>query len=170
MASSVQDSRNTALIPSALLLNRSETNFLTVVRKTFARIYAKNLVSMYLGELSHTAHVVAQLTQGFSRPLIGNLLKSIEPEAVQARMRRRFRRKRFFAAGVNDLHVQDQHDKWKRFGLWLHNNLDPFTGFNHWLKVWWTNRNPRLIAGFYIESIRKHGGMSHLTLAFTVCI
>jgi hypothetical protein len=104
--------------------------------------------------------------QSFSRPLIGRLLKLIEPEAVQARMRRRFRRKRFFAAGVNDIHVQDQHDKWKRFGLWFHNNLDPFTGFNHWLKVWWTNRNPRLIAGFYIESIRKHGGMPHSTHCF----
>jgi hypothetical protein len=93
-----------------------------------------------------------------SRPLIGQLLNLIEPQAVQARMRRRFRRKRFFAAGVNDVHVQDQHDKWLRFGLWFHNSLDPYTGYNNWLKVWWTNKNPRLIAGYYIEAVRKLGG------------
>jgi hypothetical protein len=55
MASLVQDSSNIPLIQSALSLNRCEKIFLTMVRKTFARIYAKNLVSMYLGELSHIA-------------------------------------------------------------------------------------------------------------------
>ena len=74
---------------------------------------------------------------------------------------RRFHRRKFHAAGVNDVWAQDQHDKWgPRFGLWLHNNIDPFTGYNNWLKVWWTNKNPRLIAGYYIETVRAYGGAS----------
>jgi hypothetical protein len=32
------------------------------------------------------------------------------------------------------------------FGLWLHISLDPFAGWINWLKVWWTNKNPRRIA------------------------
>ena len=80
---------------------------------------------------------------------------------MKARRVRRFHRRKFHAAGVNDVWAQDQHDKWgPRFGLWLHNNIDPFTGYNNWLKVWWTNKNPRLIAGYYIETVRAYGGAS----------
>jgi len=70
---------------------------------------------------------------------------------------RRFHRRKFHAAGINDVWAQDQHP---RFGLWLHNNIDPFTGYNNWLKVWWTNKNPRLIAGCYIEMVRAYSGAS----------
>jgi hypothetical protein len=88
-------------------------------------------------------------------------LHETEPDAVKARRVRCFHRRRFHAAGVNDVWVQDQHDKWgPRFGLWLHNNIDPFTGYNNWLKVWWTNKNPRLIASYYIETVRAYGGES----------
>ncbi|KAJ7726305.1 hypothetical protein DFH07DRAFT_758178 [Mycena maculata] len=52
----------------------------------------------------------------------------------------------------------DQHDKWKRFGLWLHVGLDPFSGRVAWLRIWWTNRNPKLITSYYIKGCRKIGG------------
>lgn len=86
-------------------------------------------------------------------------LHETEPNAVKARRRRRFKRRRFFAAGVNDIWAMDQHDKWgPRFGLWLHNGIDPFIGVNNWLKVWWTNKNPRLIAKYFLDYVRKYGG------------
>lgn len=53
----------------------------------------------------------------------------------------------------------DQHDKWGRFGLWMHLGMDPFTGRIAWMKVWWCNRNPRLIIGFYLDAARKVGGI-----------
>jgi hypothetical protein len=38
----------------------------------------------------------------------------------------------------------------------LYNFIDrPFTGYNNWLKVWWMNKNPRLILGYYFETIRE---------------
>ncbi|KAH7904511.1 hypothetical protein BJ138DRAFT_1019057 [Hygrophoropsis aurantiaca] len=93
------------------------------------------------------------------RPLISRLLKIVEPDAVVARCHRRFKRKRFWSAGVNDVWAQDQHDKWGRFGLWLHISLDPYTGYINWLKVWWTNKNPCLIAYYYLEACRKLGAV-----------
>ena len=84
-------------------------------------------------------------------------LHETEPNAVMARRRRRFKRRRFFAAGVNDIWAMDQHDKWgPRFGLWLHNSIDPFISVNNWLKVWWTNKNPRLIAKYFLDYVRKY--------------
>jgi hypothetical protein len=101
-----------------------------------------------------------------NRDLVSKLLKEVEPTAVKAHRHRRFKRKRFYAAGVNDVWAMDQHDKWKHFGLWLHNCIDLFTGYNNWLKVWWTNRNPRLIASYDFEAIRELGGMFKLLHIF----
>jgi len=90
--------------------------------------------------------------------LISDFLLATEPDAVASRRHRRFKRRRFYCAGVNDVWCQDQHDKWRRFGLYFHNNVDPFMMYNNWLKVWWTNRNPKLIASYYFEAVCKLGG------------
>ncbi len=59
----------------------------------------------------------------------------------------------------------DQHDKWGRFGLWLHLGLDPYSGRFAWLKIWWCNRNPRLLINYYLEAAREIGGtFLHLSI------
>ena len=78
-----------------------------------------------------------------------------EPELVRERKEGRLKRRRFWAAGVNDMLAVDQHDKWKRFGLALHTGIDPFPGRIHWIKVWWTNSNPKLILSYYLEFVEK---------------
>ncbi|KAF8870865.1 hypothetical protein BD779DRAFT_1478582 [Infundibulicybe gibba] len=95
-----------------------------------------------------------------SRALISAYLKETEPEAVKARSGCRYKHKHYYAAGVNDVWPMDQHNKWgPRFGLWFHNSLDAFTGYNNWLKVWWTNSNPRLIAKYYIDTCCEMGAI-----------
>ena len=65
----------------------------------------------------------------------------------------------------------DQHDKWGRFGLWLHLGIDPFTGRFAWLKTWWCNRNPRLLINYYLDAGRQVGGriISHCQ-SFSHCL
>jgi hypothetical protein len=53
----------------------------------------------------------------------------------------------------------DQHDKWKRFGLALHTGIDPFSGRTHWIKVYWTNNNPKVISSYYFEFVEKNDCM-----------
>ncbi|KAJ7086781.1 hypothetical protein B0H15DRAFT_781757 [Mycena belliarum] len=67
-----------------------------------------------------------------------------------------------------DILAFDQHDKWKRFGLWLHVGLDPFPGRIAWLKIWWTNRNPKLITSYYINACRLIGGTQFLPFSLLV--
>ncbi|KAL1687133.1 hypothetical protein GGG16DRAFT_117261 [Schizophyllum commune] len=90
-------------------------------------------------------------------------LREIEPDQVRARKRFRFKRKQYVSTGVMDVITLDQHDKWKRFHLYLHVGLDPYPGKILWLKIWWTNRNSRLIAHFYLEACRRLGGVALLT-------
>lgn len=94
-----------------------------------------------------------------------------EPELVKQRKAKRLKRKRFWAAGVNDLWTADQHDKWQRHGCRLHVGLEPYSGFILWLKVWWTNSNPRLIAEYYLDTIEELGcAFSHyIILCSTNC-
>ena len=84
-------------------------------------------------------------------------MRTYEPDLLRQRRKGRLRRKRFWAAGCNDLWCCDQHDKWKQYGLALHMCLDPFSGQVKWCKVWWGNSNPRLILSYYLEAVRRLG-------------
>lgn len=88
-----------------------------------------------------------------------------EPKLLRERKAGRLKRRRFWAAGVNDMFAVDQHDKWKRFGLALHTGVDPFPGVIHWIKVWWTNSNPKLILSYYLEVVQKTGRTSDISLS-----
>ncbi|KAJ7214558.1 hypothetical protein GGX14DRAFT_550501 [Mycena pura] len=90
------------------------------------------------------------------RNVVTEYFSVFEPELVRERRKNRLRRKRFWAAGVNDMWAVDQHDKWKyKFGLALHSGIDPFIGFIHWMKIWWTNNNPRLILSYHLDEIEE---------------
>ncbi|KAF8218486.1 hypothetical protein L208DRAFT_1350965, partial [Tricholoma matsutake] len=90
-------------------------------------------------------------------------LNTVEPEQVAERLWHGFKQRRFWAAGVNDVWPQDQHDKWGWFGLWLHAGLEAFLGEINWLKIWWTNKNPRLVVKYYIDVCWQIGGIPVIT-------
>ncbi|EGN95811.1 hypothetical protein SERLA73DRAFT_155093 [Serpula lacrymans var. lacrymans S7.3] len=69
----------------------------------------------------------------------------------------------YWMAGINDLWSFDQHVKWRCFQLFLHVGLEPFSGKILWLKIWWANRNPRLICGWYCDTVAKLDGMPLVT-------
>ncbi|KAJ6461455.1 hypothetical protein C8R45DRAFT_1056028 [Mycena sanguinolenta] len=91
-----------------------------------------------------------------SRNIVTEYFSVHEPHLVRERRQNRLRRKRFWAAGVNDIWAVDQHDKWKyKFGLALHSGIDPFIGMIHWMKIWWTNSNPRLILSYHLDRVEE---------------
>lgn len=97
--------------------------------------------------------------------MVIDYFRTYEPHLIRERAARKLRRRRFWAAGINDLFAIDQHDKWKRFGLCLHAGIDPFPGKIHWVKIWWTNSNPKLICSYYLETIKRTGCEWHSTLS-----
>ena len=101
--------------------------------------------------------VILLLSNEFSKT-IGQLLRTIESDEVK-QCCCGFCRWHFWAAGINDVWPQDQHDKWGRFGLWLHAGIEAFSGKINWLKVWWTNKNLKLVAKYYLDTCRRIGGV-----------
>ncbi|KAF8119494.1 hypothetical protein EV363DRAFT_1462101 [Boletus edulis] len=92
-----------------------------------------------------------------SRNIMREYFALYEPELIRQRKARCLLRRRFWAAGVNDIWAVDQHDKWKRFGLALHTGIEPFSGKILWMKVWHSNQNPQLILTYYLEAVKKLG-------------
>ncbi|KAG2142390.1 hypothetical protein DEU56DRAFT_754729 [Suillus clintonianus] len=98
-----------------------------------------------------------------SRNLVIAYCAVYEADLVHQRKARRLKRRRFWAAGVNDLFAVDQHDKWLRFGLALHTGVEPFSGRIMWIRVWHSNRNPQLILTYYLDTIQKLGHIPLVT-------
>ncbi|KAG1721252.1 hypothetical protein EDB19DRAFT_1646599 [Suillus lakei] len=98
-----------------------------------------------------------------SRFVVSSYFAVYEPELVCERKSRCLKRRRFWAAGVNDLFAVDQHDKWLRFGLGLHTGIEPFSGCIMWIRVWHSNRNPQLILSYYLQTIEELGHMPLIT-------
>ncbi|KAF9536051.1 hypothetical protein CPC08DRAFT_652289, partial [Agrocybe pediades] len=101
--------------------------------------------------------------QRVPRRVIVSYFRIFEPDLVRERKSGRLKRRQFWAAGVNDLIAVDQHDKWKKYGLALHVGIDPFPGVIHWLKVWWTNNNPKLITSYYLETVERQKAIPLIT-------
>ncbi|KAI5999702.1 hypothetical protein EDD15DRAFT_2508553 [Pisolithus albus] len=92
-----------------------------------------------------------------SRSVIREYFATYEPHLVRQHKARRLQRRRFWAAGVNDLWAVDQHDKWNRFGLALHTGVEPFSGKILWIRIWHSNRNPQLILTYYLDVVEELG-------------
>ncbi|KAH7870716.1 uncharacterized protein C8R40DRAFT_1056282, partial [Lentinula edodes] len=91
--------------------------------------------------------------------LLNDFFKKFEPDKVKQRKYKRFKRRRFWAAGIMDVLTMDQHDKHQRFGLRYHLGFDPFPGRIAWFRVWWSNRNPKVTSKYFLDSSRERGGV-----------
>ncbi|KAJ7694463.1 hypothetical protein B0H14DRAFT_3120320 [Mycena olivaceomarginata] len=111
--------------------------------------------------------VSIQVLKTIHRKDVADILKQMEPEKVAARYGRRFKRSRFYSAGVMEILSFDQHDKWKYYGLYLHLGMDPYTGRLHWNKIWWTNRNTAPVTSYYLGAVRRQNTMPLLTFSDT---
>ncbi|KAG9119732.1 hypothetical protein FRC07_005097 [Ceratobasidium sp. 392] len=109
------------------------------------------------GKRGLIAHVFQEEGIKITEEIMVQWMHTYEPEATVARRANRLKRKRFWAAGVNDLWCIDQHDKLARFKLRLHACVEPYSGMIIWLRVWWSNSNPRLICHYYLDAVRTLG-------------
>ena len=104
----------------------------------------------------HLQHIDHKLAH---RTVMREYFVTHEPHLLRQRKVNCLQRRRFWAAGVNDIWAVNQHDKWLRFGLALHTGIEPFSGHILWMKVWHSNRNPQLILSYYLETVEGFGRM-----------
>ncbi|KAJ3559885.1 hypothetical protein NM688_g62 [Phlebia brevispora] len=92
-----------------------------------------------------------------SKKMILQYMQAHHPGDLAARRANRLVRRQFWCIGVNDVWSMDQHDKWRKFELYLHICIETYSSLILWLRIWWTNRNPRLICGYYLDTLEEQG-------------
>ena len=82
-------------------------------------------------------------------------LQILDPEGVEQRSRRRFRRRKYTSKGPNHIWHLDGYDKLKPFGLAIHGAIDGYSRKILWLEVGSSNNNPRIVASYFVHTIRQ---------------
>lgn len=85
------------------------------------------------------------------RSAVHMALQIIDPEGVEARRRKRLRRRLYMNKGPNYVWHVDGYDKLKPFGICIHGCIDGFSRYIIWVKAGSTNNDPRIIAGKNVE-------------------
>lgn len=93
-----------------------------------------------------------------SQKTVRLLLGILDPKGVEERKRKRLRRRQYSSAGPNAVWHMDVYDKLKPFGICIHGCIDGFSRQIMWLEAWNTNNNPRIIAGYFIDTVRRMEG------------
>lgn len=90
------------------------------------------------------------------------VLKAIDPAGVTLRSAHRLRRRTYINKGPNfAIHI-DGYDKLKPFGIPIHGAIDGFSRYILWLEACHTNNDPRIIAGFFVNFLKRIGRVPRL--------
>ena len=93
------------------------------------------------------------------RRKVMTLLRVLDPDGVESRKKKRLRRRAYSTKGPNYIWHIDGHDKLKPFGFSIHGCIDGFSRRLIWLEVSTTNKNPEVIAQYYLDAVRQNGGV-----------
>ncbi|XP_071944693.1 uncharacterized protein [Antedon mediterranea] len=86
------------------------------------------------------------------------ILNLLDPEGVEARRRRRLHRRIYHVPGPNYIWHIDSYDKLKPYGICINGCIDGFSRHIIWLEAYFTSSNPKVIAGYYVNSVRQKMG------------
>lgn len=90
------------------------------------------------------------------------LMRVLDPGGVAQRRKNRLKRRNYRAHGPMFIIHADGHDKLNRYGFCIHGAIDGFSRKILWLEVSSTNKNPKIIAHYYLKTLSKYGSMPTL--------
>ena len=86
------------------------------------------------------------------------ILKTLDPDGVEQRSRRRLIRRQYRSEGPNYIWHIDGYDKLKPYGFCIHGAIDGYSRRIMWLEVGRSNNNPRLVASYFLDCVKELGG------------
>ena len=119
----------------------------------------ENSAGSFMGYRQLTRRLRRKYNLRVRRDSIMRYIRVIDPEGVNRRKRRRLKRRRYVNPGPNFLWHVDGWDKLAPFGIYVHGAIDGFSRRILWLEVSSTNKNPKVVASYYLETINQIGGV-----------
>lgn len=96
------------------------------------------------------------------REVVRHALKILDPEGVEQRTNRRFRRRKYCAKGPNYLWHIDGYDKLKPFGFGVHGCIDGYSRRILWLEVSYSNNDPHIVVRYFLDYVKELGGTARI--------
>lgn len=93
------------------------------------------------------------------------ILSALDPEGTDMRRKRRLNRRAYFARGPNFVWHVDSYDKLKPFGICINGAIDGFSRKILWLNAYNTSSDPKVICGYFLETVRETGGCPRILRA-----
>ena len=93
------------------------------------------------------------------RETVRRIVKGLDPEGVEMRSKRRFRRRRYAACGPNFIWHLDGYDKLKPHGFCIHGTIDGYSRRILWLEVGPTNNDPMITVQYFIDCVQQLCGL-----------
>lgn len=84
------------------------------------------------------------------------VLRILNPSGVERRSRYRLKRRIYSVLGPNFIWHIDGHDKLNRFGFCIHGAIDGYSKKIMWLCVSSSNKDPRVVAFYYLKTVEKY--------------
>ena len=88
------------------------------------------------------------------RDAVRRVLRVLDPEGVEARLRHRLRRRTYRGKGPNRTWHIDGYDKLKPFGFCIHGCIDGYSRRIMWLEVGPSNNNPAIICQYFLDCVK----------------
>jgi transposase len=86
---------------------------------------------------------------------VRRVLRVLDPEGVEARLRHRLRRRTYRGKGPNRTWHIDGYDKLKPFGFCIHGCIDGYSRRIMWLEVGPSNNNPAIICQYFLDCVKQ---------------
>ncbi len=93
-----------------------------------------------------------------TQEMVRLLLRQIDPVGVSDRQKHRLRRRTYHSRGPNFCWHIDGYDKLRPYGILISGCIDGFSRRIMWLKASYTNHDPFLIAGYFLNCAEDNGG------------
>jgi hypothetical protein len=88
---------------------------------------------------------------------VRHILQIMDPEGVEQRRAKRLHRRSYFTKGPNYIWHIDSYDKLKPYGICINGCIDGYSRKMIWLNAYKTSSDPKVIGGYYIQSIEGYG-------------
>lgn len=96
---------------------------------------------------------------------VRHILSSLDPAGTELRRKKRLNRRAYFARGPNFVWHVDSYDKLKPFGICINGAIDGFSRKMLWLNAYHTSSDPKVIGGYFLETVRETGGCPRILRA-----
>ena len=90
------------------------------------------------------------------------ILGILDSEGTAQRRKRRLLRRSYSSKGPDYVWHIDGYDKLSRYGICISGCVDGFSRRVMWLNAYYTNSDPKIIGGYYLEVVESLGGCPRL--------